>query len=313
MSDNQLSRYGAISKVLPLMNPGAKVFFVGPSAAAWYGDFINVFGPDSEGGNRVFNDLDTAISDSNVVASRGDVILVLPGYSETITGTDIVVDKAGLSIIGIGQGSLMPTISHNNAVAEVSIAADNVLWKGFRHRADVTSVAIGIEIEDGVDYTAIKDCLFDVVATGTDEFTASIHMVNDNTGTVIEGNTFHMGLAAAVAAIHMDADTADTVIRKNYADGDYSTAVIVGDTTLSTGLLIEDNLLINGLASNIGTEPGIELLTGTTGIIRRNDIVCNLATKAASIVADTCFLFENHYNEDITGTGGLIGTASADD
>ena len=38
------------------------------------------------------------------------------------------------------------------------------------------------------------------------------------------------------------------------------------------------------------------------------------AVMVASIVADTCFLFENYYNEDVNpGTGALIGTASADD
>ena len=50
------------------------------------------------------------------------------------------------------------------------------------------------------------------------------------------------------------------------------------------------------------------------GILELNRIVCNIATKAASIVADKCMLFENYYNEDVGGgaTGGIIGTASAD-
>jgi len=87
----------------------------------------------------------------------------------------------------------------------------------------------------------------------------------------------------------------------------------VGDTTLSTNILISDNLLIQGIGGNIGTEPGIELLTGTTGVIQNNNIVCNLSTMAASIVADQCFYFQNYYNEDVTGTGAIIGTASAND
>ena len=105
----------------------------------------------------------------------------------------------------------------------------------------------------------------------------------------------------------------DFFIRRNKIEGDYSTACIVGDTTLSTKIDIDSNLLINGSTGNIGTEPGIELLTGSTGIVRNNYIVCNLATKLAAVVGDTVMLFENYYNEDITGTGGLIGTASADD
>jgi hypothetical protein len=82
-----------------------------------------------------------------------------------------------------------------------------------------------------------------------------------------------------------------------------------------TNILIQGNKLIQGIGGNIGTEPGIELLTGTTGVIADNYIVCNLATLAASVVADTCFLFQNYYNEDVSGaaTGGIIGAASAND
>jgi len=291
--------------------------FLGASPTFTTGNtFFVDSGIGSDGNNGTspsspFATIDYAIG--RCTASNGDVIVVAPGHSETITGTDITLDVAGITIIGLGKGSLMPRIHFNHANAEISVAADNCTIDGLRFSADVTAVAIGIEIEDGVDYTTVRNCVFDVVATGTDEFNASIHMVNDNTGTLIDRNYFNMGLGGAVAAIHMDADTAETVIRNNIVFGDYSTACIVGDTTLSTNILIEDNLLVQGIGGNIGTEPGIELLTGTTGIIRRNDIVCNLATKAASIVADTCFLFENYYNEDVAGTGGLIGTASADD
>lgn len=251
---------------------------------------------------------------SSDLMSAGDVLYVMPGHAETLGTGTVALDIAGIKVVGLGSSVYnMPRWNHNHANAEISVAADGITLEGLRFSADVTSVAIGIEIEDGVDRTTIRKCLFDVVTAGTDEYTAAIHLVNDNTGTIIEDNIMRMGLAAAVAGIHMDADTADTIIRRNYIDGDYSTACIVGDTTLSTNILIEDNLLVQGIGGNIGTEPGIELLTGTTGVIRGNDIVCNLATKLASIVADTCFLFRNEYNEDVAATGGVIGTASADD
>ncbi|MFA7333366.1 MAG: hypothetical protein WC130_03635 [Kiritimatiellia bacterium] len=249
-----------------------------------------------------------------VTAAQGDLIVVLPGHTETLTAS-YALDVAGVYVLGLGKGDDMPQFLMNHANAEISIAANGITLDGLRFSADVTSVAIGIEIEDGIDYTTIKNCVFDVVTAGTDEFTAAIHMVNDNTGTVIENNVIDQGIAAAVAAIHMDADTANTVIRGNKIYGDYSTGCIIGDTTLSTNVLIEKNLLVNGVGGNINSEPGIELLTGTTGIIRDNDIVSNLATMAASIVADTCLCFRNYYNEDVGGgaTGGAIGTASADD
>ena len=70
---------------------------------------------------------------------------------------------------------------------------------------------------------------------------------------------------------------------------------------------------VNGEGGAEGTEPGIQLLTGSTGTVADNYIACDLATKAAAIVADACVMFENYYTEVATETGGLIGAVSADD
>ena len=98
-----------------------------------------MFGYDPDGSDlHYYDDIDSAIGDC--VADRGDVILVAPGHVETITGTDITLDVAGVTIIGLGTGSLQPQIKHNHADAEVSIAADNVTIRNIRFSADVTIV-----------------------------------------------------------------------------------------------------------------------------------------------------------------------------
>jgi len=255
--------------------------------------------------------IDSAVN--KCTASNGDVIWVAPGHTETITGTDITVDVAGVTVIGLGKGSLMPQIKHNHENAEISIAADNVTWKGIRHTADVTGVKVAIEIEDGIDYCTVSDCVFDVVATATDEFLVSVRTNDASNFALIENNFFDMGLGGAVAAISFTKDTDGTVVRNNVAMGDYSTAVINGITTLSTKLLIEKNLLVNGDAANVGTEPGIELVTGSSGIIRDNDIVCNVNTLALAIVADGVMMYRNYSTETVAETGAVIGTAHAND
>ncbi len=249
------------------------------------------------------------------VANKSDYILVGPGHVENFTGTNLTADIAGINIVGLGKGSIMPRIIHDHANAEVSVAADNVTIQGIRQTASVTGVLVGVEIEDGADYCTVRGCKYDVDLTGTDEFLVSVRTNDASNNALIELNAFDMGLGGAVAAISFTKDTDSTIVRNNSIIGDYSTACINGITTLSTNLDIRSNLLCNGYTNNIGTEPAIELLTGSTGVIRDNYIVCNLATKAASIVADTCILFNNYYSEDISGaaTGGIIGTASADD
>lgn len=289
---------------LPVLNTyGGKVFWV-----------HSVTGSNGNKGTREkpFADIDYAIG--RCTANKGDVILVMPGHTETITAADaILADVASISIIGLGAGDDMPWIKFNNTAATVAIDADNVTIKNIRFHALISAVVLGVNIKAGATDAKVLDCRFDVDTANTDEFNTSIDIKAGCARTRIEGNTFNMVLGGAVAAVSLTGASDEVVIRNNRIWGDYSTACIMGSTTLSTNVDIDGNLLVNGTGGNIGTEPGIELLTGTTGIIRDNYIVCNLATKAASIVADTCFLFENYYNEDVTGTGGLIGTASADD
>jgi len=128
MIDTQLSRYGIEATKFAGMNPAAKVFFVGPSAANWYGEFVSVYGPDVDGGNRAFSSLEAAFNDSNMVASRGDFILMLPGDSETITAAGgINLDKAGVTIIGLGNGTLRPTINFTTSTAaDINVDAANI-------------------------------------------------------------------------------------------------------------------------------------------------------------------------------------------
>lgn len=290
-----------------------------PLLSAYPGSVFWVHSGRGSNGNagtfeRPWAGLDYAIG--RCTPNRGDIIMVLPGHVENITAASAIdLDVASVAIIGLGTGDDMPEIQFDHANATVAVGANNCAIKGINFNASVTAVVVGVNVEANVNYFTIEDCRFDVDAATTDEFNHSIRLVDGNVGTVIQRNTIHMDLGGAVAAIHLDADTAYTEILNNYITGDYSTACIAGDTTLSTNILIQGNKLVQGIGGNIGTEPGIELLTGTTGVIADNYIVCNLATKAASVVADTCFLFENYYNEDVSGaaTGGLIGTASADD
>lgn len=252
-------------------------------------------------------------------ADKGDVIYVMPGHVEDLADTSssgaIDLDVAGISLIGIGTGSLQPRIDFNHADSDFLVGADNVTVENIHFEATVTGVKIGVNVEDGADYCTIRKCRFTVETAATDEFLYAVQLNDASNYALIEECDFDMGLGGATGAIGFIKGTAGTTVKNCRIEGDYSTACIVGTTTLSTKLDINGNLLINGNSGGIGTEPAIELLTGTTGTIRNNCIVCNLATKAAAIVADTCMLFENYYNEDVSssGTGGIIGTASADD
>ena len=248
-------------------------------------------------------------------ADRGDVILLGPGHDEVIGDEQIEIGIAGVTIIGLGRGSKQARFHHNHANAEIEIlaAGDNVTIQNVRFSADVTGVLIGIDIEAGADDFILRDCLFDTVTGGTDEYVIGVQNNAGCDNTIIENNVFDMGIAGTAVTVKITGASDRVTVRGNTFYGDASTAHINGITTLSTRVMIQDNLIANGIGGDMNSEPGIELLTGTTGFIERNRVYCNLATKLAAIVADTCLMHENYYSEDIAQTTGIIGVASADD
>lgn len=80
-------------------------------------------------------------------ASRGDKIIILPGHAETIAdATTLVLDKAGLTIIGTGEGALKPLFSFSATSSNIPLSAANVTLKGIVILATIDSVVAGITV-----------------------------------------------------------------------------------------------------------------------------------------------------------------------
>ena len=78
---------------------------------------------------RPFATIDYAIG--QCTASRGDVIMVMPGHTETVSAAGgIAMDVAGVAVVGLGAGSLRPTITLDTAAtASVTMSAANTTFK----------------------------------------------------------------------------------------------------------------------------------------------------------------------------------------
>lgn len=72
-------------------------------------------------------------------ADNHDHIVVLPGHAETITAAGgIACDVAGITIIGLGEGSNRPTVSlGTNTTATITVSAANVTIRNIRVKATV--------------------------------------------------------------------------------------------------------------------------------------------------------------------------------
>jgi len=248
-------------------------------------------------------------------ASVGDVILIAPGHAETLTAEDIDFDIIGVSAIGLGNGSLRPTFTFDNASAEIAIGVDNIRLEKLIFLTSKPTVAIGIDIEDNADYTTIKDCLFAEVGddTGNDEFNDAIKIGNACIGTMIDGCIFRAEAAAAMTAISSDDDTAFTTIQNCRIMGDYSVACIEFASVASTDLWILDNILVNGdLVGDNGLNAveAINIVDASGGLIARNYIASDVATGLLMRVADDMTFMDNKVT-DTDGDDHTSGDESA--
>lgn len=116
---------------------------------------------------KPFATLDYAVG--RCTASRGDIIVLMPGYTETIsTATALALDVAGIAIVGLGAGSLRPTFTLDTAttatiaVSEADISIKNcVFTANFADIAELfTPTAVNFHLEDCEFNAAAADVNF---------------------------------------------------------------------------------------------------------------------------------------------------------
>ncbi len=102
---------------------------------------------------------------AQVVANRGDVVFVKPGHAETVSAAaGIVLNKAGVAIIGLGSGSKRPTITMSAATSTITLAANdmsiqNFLFIGTAATTFVASVFVALTTVVANDFT-VDSCEF---------------------------------------------------------------------------------------------------------------------------------------------------------
>ena len=252
-----------------------------------------------------FATIDYAIG--KCTASKGDVIVVMPGHSETIAiAGGITADVIGVSIVGVGAGTLRPIISWSATDSTLLITAANVTFDNFQFQCAKDSLVSGIS--STAAGTAIRNSVF-TSPTSTDD--ALIWVITSAAADdfVFENNAVYSDHAGPTEVIRLvGADRAK--ILNNYIKASASTAVINGITTESLDILIKGNTLCNSVIDKLL----IDLVASCTGRIELNNgTVVSTAAWAAAAICDAanCQLAENYVSDAVGETGKLLGTVSA--
>jgi hypothetical protein len=92
----------------------------------------------------------------------------MPGYTETVTASDLALDVAGVAIIGLGTGGNKPVFTFSATGSLITPTAANISVYNCRFVASVANVVSGISVT-GEDFS-IDSCEF-MSDEATDAFT----------------------------------------------------------------------------------------------------------------------------------------------
>lgn len=306
MNYNLNSGYGAAHAVAQLLQGNVpvtgKLFVVGDSGTANLDLIKELFVPDPDGEVRFFSTIDAAVG--QCTANAGDVILVAPGHVEQISSaTSLVLDVAGISVIGMGNGSNRPELNFDNTAGSLEIDAANIRVSNLILKADVSAVVVGVNVD--ADNVQIDNCHFTYNATGDDFITMiDIDAVN---GTKLLNNTLQAeeGAAGCAEAIRLD-DCDNVLIEGNHITGDFTDGAIIGEGAAGTNLVIKGNTIYNA-----DTTAGfvIDLNVAFTGLLA-NNICGTLFATAPETALDPGSLLsvENYVCNAVDESGALVPT-----
>ena len=331
MLENQLSRYGAVVKVLKELGPVGKVFFAVSNSDALYGDFLHQFPADKDGVDRVYSTIQGAINAT--VDSRGDVVLVLP-REVNITDTDpgnwaetLSLNKVGVSLIGIPsnrtQGGLPQIKIGAGSTAMITVTAPGCLIKNLGFNG-ASSTGGGILLDDDGSTknawgTTIEDCHFKncVGSTATNAATGGAIMWAATGGgwqVRIRGCRFYKNVGDIVLKGTSAAVPQDVVIEDNVFSGPAASVdcnlYLAGGSGMN-GVIIRNNDFTAVPAIGSGSNAKFLALTGCVGLLSGNRFASNGRTFGAAgneLVPATVFLAANYQEKSTSGSGEIFRT-----
>lgn len=281
-----------------------KVFLVGNATLVDMYRLKELFKVDPDGDVRIFSGLEEAMSSGDIVANRGDVVLLAPGHVETITtAAGIDMDIAGVSVVGLGTGSLRPTFNFSTTVnADMDIDAANISFENcIFNLTGIDALVAPIDV-NAANFT-MRGCL---VTTASASAQATVPLLTDAnaSGLTIIGCSFlgsaNAGNNTAIRIVGGD----NHVIRGNVFIGDYSTVngAIENLTTACLNVIVEDNYIYNRTASST---KAMVFVAGSTGIIANNRMQI-LSGTAPITGAAMSWVGANYYAATIATAGTLI-------
>lgn len=311
MNYNRNSSWGqAILAGLPFRGSG-KVFMVGDSGTANIDMLKQVFGVDPDGDLRFFATIDEAVGECT--ANAGDLIVVAPGHAETISGaTSLVLDVAGISIVGLGEGTDRPTLTFSAAASSLPVSVANVTLKNLLFVASFADIVAAITLTTAKNFKLL-DCEFKASAADVN-FLALIETNTTNNaadGLHVEGCSWVEPDTATTSMINIDADLDKLVVKGCYLNLGVNTNDLPAIAEVATGKDITNcRVLDNEVIRLNDANPlliTVDTTTANTGIVAGNKVRhLDTATELLVTAATNIGFFENYATAAVDKSGYIL-------
>lgn len=256
-----------------------------------------------------FRTIDYAIG--RCTANKGDTILVMPGHTEAISAAGgITIDVAGINIIGLGEGTLRPTITFTTTTAAT------ITWSAAncRLRNVILDMASGALDAVVAALTITGACarienVYGLMADATYQGVTLISLGSGaNKARIVNLDVDATAAAGAAQAILAAAAVSDLAIINPRIRGNFSNAaeLYATGTNHVTDLYIEGGQVWqqNGTAKVV-----IDVTTSSTGLVAKQSWRgTTWATAANSVGSNSTGLkyFENYGFDDATGASSGV-------
>jgi len=293
-------RGGALLKEVPLFDMIAgDVFWVDS-------------GSGGAGNPGTFNKpLDTvAGAFTKATAANGDYIFIKPGHAETVTATNMDLNKSGVTVVCTGNGENQAVFTFGAAAATIDVSAADVTWIGGVLKANFLDVASAFTLGASKSFT-FKDAkcedlsatlnFLSVVTTNatdndSDDMTVSgINYYALNTTPLAFVSILAAELRPQVLGCNVDsAATNDvghfiTLAAKvvNGARFEHNELVVIGATDAAVGIFLTGSgtstgIVAYNLVSSLDTT-GELIATATTGLVFHENYYTGVADKSGKL------------------------------
>ncbi len=262
-------------------------------------------GNTGKGPDQAVSTIDFAVG--LCTANKGDVIIVMPGHNETIvSATSLVVDVAGISIIGLGVNQSRPVLDFDNTAGSIEMDAANCRLSNIVLRASVSAVVVGINVD--ADDVTLDNIETTWEATG-DDFAIIVDVSSFDRCTITDCKFFgELAVAGGVTSI-LVVDSHNLVFQRNMMVGN-SAIMFSMSATLSQTCVITDNIMYN--ADTTAASAWV-IAVASTGILANNRTTSlnHAGGTGDSIDPGSMLSIENYVCNSIDESGELIPTTTS--